>query len=91
LEDFFCKFAVNWLLKILAHVAARLCETIISENKQLTTNYKAAGVATYLRFGGVVRNQIKKSLLLSLSVNFFLTGEYLAKLQARAWLSRAVY
>ena len=29
-------------------------------------------VATYLRCGGVVNNQIKKGLLLSLGVNFFL-------------------
>jgi len=36
--------------------------------------------------GGVVNNQIKKGLLLSLWVKFFLIGEYLAKLQARTWL-----
>jgi len=49
-------------------------------------------VVTYLRCGGVVSNQIKKSLLLVLSVNYvFLIGEYLAKLQARTCrLSRAV-
>jgi len=29
-------------------------------------------VATYLECGGVVNNQIKKGLLLSLQVNFFL-------------------
>ena len=40
-------------------------------------------VATYLRCGGVANKQIKKSLLLSLSVKKFLIGEYLAKLQAR--------
>jgi len=46
-------------------------------------------VATYLTYGGVVNNQIKKGLLLSLPVNF-LIGEYLAKLQARRWLYRAL-
>ena len=41
-------------------------------------------VATYLKSGGVVNNQIKKGLLLTLS------GEYLEKLQARKWLSCAL-
>ena len=41
------------------------------------------GVATYLRCGGVVNNQIKKGLLLSLRVRQILIDEYLAKLQAR--------
>ena len=40
----FCnKFAVKWLLRIpphLAYVATLSCETIMSENKPLTTNYK---------------------------------------------------
>jgi len=40
-------------------------------------------VATYLRCGEVVKNQIKKGLLLSLSVKKNKIGEYLAKLQAR--------
>jgi len=34
------------------------------------------------RCGGVVNNQLKKGLLLSLPVKNFLIGEYLAKLQA---------
>ena len=38
----------------------------------------------------VVNKQIKKGLLLSLRV-IFLIGEYLAKLQARTWLSRALF
>ena len=37
-------------------------------------------VATYLRRGGVVNNQIKKGLLLSLTVKKIKIGEYLAKL-----------
>jgi len=46
-------------------------------------------VATYLRYGDVVNNQIKKGLLLRVSVNF-LIHEYLAKLQATAWLFHAL-
>jgi len=61
---------------------------------QKTSEYdKLQGsVASYLRRGEVVNNQIKKdSLVLSLSVNkIFKICEYLAKLQARTWLSRAV-
>ena len=53
----------------LAYVAILPCETLISENKQLTK--KLLGVATYLRCDGVVNNQIKKGLLLSLPVKFF--------------------
>jgi len=48
--------------------------------------HSQGSVATYLRCGGVVNNQIKKGLLLSLSVKKI--GEYLVKLQARTWLSR---
>jgi len=40
----------------------------MSSKKPLTTNYKVYSVATYLRCGGVVNNQIRKGLLLSLSV-----------------------
>jgi len=40
--------------------------------------------------GGVVNNQIKKGLLLSLRVKKIKIGECLAKLQARTWLSRAL-
>jgi len=54
---------------------------ILSENKRLMVNY---------RCGGVVNNQLQKGLLLSLPVKNFLIGEYLAKLQARTWLSRAL-
>ena len=48
-------------------------------------------VATYLRCGEVVNNQIKKMFIAeSVSENLFLIGEYLAKLQARTRLSRAL-
>ena len=47
-------------------------------------------VAAYLRCSRVVNNQIKKGLLLSLRVKKIKIGEYLAKLQAKTWLSRAL-
>jgi len=61
-------------------------ETFINDKLQ-------SRVATYLRCGGVNNNQIKKGLLLSLTVKefFFEIGEYLAKLQAGTWLSRALF
>jgi len=56
------------------------------------TNYKLQGsVAAYLRCGGIANNQFKKGLFLILPVNFLLKiGEYMAKLQARRLLSRAL-
>jgi len=57
--------AVKWLVKIpslLAYVATLPCETLMSENNVVHD------VVTYLRCGGVVNNEIKKGLLLSLSV-----------------------
>ena len=54
--------------------------------KQAIIDKLRGSVATcsyILKYGGVVNNQIKKGLLLSLRVNFFLIGEYLAKLQAK--------
>ena len=47
-------------------------------------------VAAYLKCGGVVNNQIKKGSLLSLRVKKIEIGNYLAKLQAKTWLSRAL-
>jgi len=64
---FLSKFAVKWVLKIsphLAHVATLPCETLVSA-KQATNDKLQGTVATYLRCGGVVNNQIKKGLLLS--------------------------
>ena len=51
----------------IAYVATLLCETLISA-KQAINDKLQGSVATYLRCGGVVNNQIKKGLLLSLSV-----------------------
>jgi len=39
--------------------------------KQAINDKLQGSVATYLRCGAVINNQIKKRLLLSLSVNFF--------------------
>jgi len=70
--SFLGKFVVKWILKIpphLACVALLPCETLMSAKQAI--NYKLqCSVATYLRCGGVVNNRIRKSLLLSLSVNF---------------------
>jgi len=51
---------------------------------KLAINDKLQGsVAAYLRCGGVVNNQIKKGLLLSLRVKKNKIGKYLAKLQEK--------
>jgi len=50
----------------LAYVATLPCETLMSAKE--TINDKLQGsVATYLRYGGLISNQIKIGLLLSLS------------------------
>ena len=61
----------------------------MSEKEQAINDKLQGGLATYLRRGEVFNNQIKKGLLLSLSI-IFLIGEYMAKLQATTWLSRAL-
>jgi len=49
----------------LAYVATPPCETLMSAKQAI--NNKLQGIAaTYLKCGGVVNNQIKKGLLLSL-------------------------
>jgi len=58
------------------------------ESNTLTTRLH---VATYLRCGGVVNSQIKKGLLLSLSVKKIKIGKYWAKLQTRTGLYRALF
>ena len=59
----------------------------IKVTKKAINDKLQGSVATYLRCGEVFNKQIKKGLLLSLWLNF-LSGEYLAKLPARTWLSR---
>jgi len=56
------KFVVKWILQItshLAHVTTLPCETIMSA-KQAINNKLQGSVATHLRCGGVVNNQIQK-------------------------------
>ena len=54
-----------------AYVATLPCETLMSA-KQATNDKLQGSVATYLRYGGLISNQIKIGLLLSLSGKFFL-------------------
>jgi len=64
---FLSQFAVKCILKIpphLTYVAILPCETLMS-TKQAINDKLQGSVATYLRCGGVVNNQIKKGLLLS--------------------------
>ena len=66
---FLGKFVVKWILKIpthLAYVATLPCETLVLA--KLAINEKLLGNFTC---GAVVNNQIRKGLLLSLSVIFF--------------------
>jgi len=65
---FIGKFVIKWILKTppqLAYVATLPCETLMSA-KQAINDKLQGTVATYSRFGGVVNNQIKKGLLLSM-------------------------
>jgi len=68
------KFVVRWIFfKLpphLAYVATLPCETSTSA-KHVINDKLQGSVVTYLRWDGVVNNQIKKGLLPSLSVNFF--------------------
>jgi len=69
-ERFTGKFAIKCLFKIpphLAFVATLPCETLMSA-KQATNDKLQGSVAACLRCGGIVNNQIKKDLLLSLIV-----------------------
>ena len=50
--------------------------------KQAINDKLQGSVVTYLRCSGAVNNQIRKDLLLSMSVIFFKIGEYLATFQA---------
>jgi len=72
-ERFLGKFAVKCILNIpphLAYVATLPCETLMSA-KQAINNKLQGSLATYLRCGGFVNNQIMKGLLPSVRVNFF--------------------
>ena len=68
LEDSLVNLQLSGYQKIpphLAYVATLPCETLMSA-KQAINDKLQGSVATYLRCVGVVNNQIKKSLLLSL-------------------------
>jgi len=85
---FLGKFAVKWILKIplhLAYVATLPRDTLIMSAKHAINDKLQGSVATYLRRGGVVNNQIKKGLVLS-EWKKIKIGEYLA----RTWLSHAL-
>jgi len=63
---FLGRFVVKWILKIppqLAYVATLPCEKLMSA-KQAINDKLQGSVATCLRCGGVVINQIRKGLLL---------------------------
>jgi len=51
--------------------------------KQAINDKLQGSVATHLRCGDIVNNQIKKSLLPSLGVKKIKNGKYLTKLQPR--------
>ena len=55
----------------LAYVATLPCETLVSAKHAINDKLQGS-VATYLRRGGVVNNQIKKGLLL--------TAEYVSEI-----------
>ena len=57
--------------------------------KQANNDKLQGSVAAHLMCGGVVNNQIKKGLFLSLKVKKIKIREYLAKLQAKTRLSCA--
>jgi len=89
---FLGKFVVKWTLKIpphLAYVATLFCEALLPA-KQAINDKLQGSVATYLRCGGVVNNQMKKGYCWVWEWKKSKIGEYLAKLQARAWLSHAL-
>ena len=81
------KFAVKWVPTIpphLAYVATLPCDTLTSAKQAINDKLQGRGiVAAYLRCGGIVNNQIKKGLLLSLRVKKIKIGEHLPKLQAK--------
>jgi len=84
---FLRKFIVKWILKLSPHleyVATLPRETIMSA-KQAAINDKLQ----VLRYNGVVSNQIKKGFFAESVHEIFFNC--LAKLQARAWLSHALY
>ena len=66
----------------LAYVATLPCEILLSA-KQAINDKLQHNVATYLRCGGVVNNQIKTGLLLSLRVKNFFNRSILCKVTSK--------
>ena len=91
---FLGKFAIKWILNFPPHLAyvptLGLPREKLMSAKQVINDKLQGSVAAYLRCCGVVNNQIKKGLLLSLWVKKIKIGEYLAKLPTKTWLSRAL-
>ena len=88
------KFAVKWILNTPSHfayVSTLPCETLMSAKEAINDKLQGS-LATYVWCGGVVNNQIKKCLLLSVCENFFKSVNVWQSynLQARTWLSRAL-
>ena len=88
------QFAVKWLLKVppqwphLACIATLPCETLMSKNAIIDT---LQGVATNLRCGGVVNNQINNGLLLSLpEKNWFWNRSIFGEVISKKVLSSAL-
>ena len=79
---FSSKFAGHRLLKIPPHficVATLPCETLMSENERQSQTKLQGTVVTYLGCDEMFNNQVRKGLLLSLSVKkSFKISEYLA-------------
>jgi len=67
----------------LAYVATLPRETLMSAKEAINDKLQGSVTPPHLRCGGVVSKKIEKGLLLSHSENFFLIGDYVAKLQAR--------
>ena len=84
---FLCKFAVKRILRIPPHLVcvATLSRETLTSAKQAINDKLQGSVATYLRCGGVVNNQIKK-VYCSVWVNFFKS----VNMSLRTWLLRAL-
>jgi len=84
LEDFSVNLQLNGYQK--SHRTFRMLLHYLvkhSSAKQAINDKLQGNAGMCLRCGGVVNNQIKKDLLLSLRVKTITIGEYLAKLQAK--------
>ena len=82
---FLGKFAVKCILTNPPHFAdvATLPRETLMSAKQAINDKLPGSVAAYLRYGGVVNKQIRKGLLVSLTLKKIKIREHLAKLQAK--------